>query len=229
MTDAEFVKMFAFDWETFARDEAVRTWAEQRAWILTAREAIRRGDDAVTTGHVTRFVLARPYTPHMFSTVPDATRIAVGLRADGVCEGCKQPGLDRRLHHVRYDFCGYELPTDVLLLCRDCHTAQHQDRAGNFWVHTFDRVFWHLSATFHHPEWMSWAERWLQEQRVRHELHTPQGKARWRERCEALWEIERLVTEETHTPLPLVPLFTQAGEKFALLSWEQRQDEQSTP
>ena len=40
------------------------------------------------------------------------------------CEGCgtKRGRLD--LHHDTYDRLGQELPTDVRLLCRDCHRAE---------------------------------------------------------------------------------------------------------
>ena len=40
---------------------------------------------------------------------------------------CSVCGLRHSLdvHHLSYDRMGYELPSDLLILCRDCHEAQH--------------------------------------------------------------------------------------------------------
>ena len=54
-------------------------------------------------------------------------RVALWARAGGACEDCRRSGkgvaLD--LHHLTYDNYGHEHPTDVLLLCRDCHELRH--------------------------------------------------------------------------------------------------------
>jgi hypothetical protein len=42
---------------------------------------------------------------------------------------CWRCGIEKRLsvHHLSYDRLGDEEPSDLVALCRSCHTAVHQD------------------------------------------------------------------------------------------------------
>lgn len=45
--------------------------------------------------------------------------------AGGGCEACHEP-VPLDLHHLHYRNFGYELPSDVVRLCRDCHLRRHR-------------------------------------------------------------------------------------------------------
>lgn len=54
-------------------------------------------------------------------------RLGLWVRANGACEDCGRSGegvaLD--LHHLDYSRYGHEEPSDVTLICRDCHERRH--------------------------------------------------------------------------------------------------------
>ena len=43
----------------------------------------------------------------------------------GGCEAC-HADVPLELHHLHYRNFGYELPSDIVRLCRDCHEARHR-------------------------------------------------------------------------------------------------------
>jgi len=58
------------------------------------------------------------------------TRLMTLIVARFCCEFCGHPADDRGMgldvHHLSYDRLGDELPGDLIVLCRDCHTDAHQ-------------------------------------------------------------------------------------------------------
>ena len=63
--------------------------------------------------------------------IPQDVVIAVYLRSDGCCEyeKCKYPNgtRGRDLHHLTYKRAyGFELPEDLMLMCRGCHDEWHE-------------------------------------------------------------------------------------------------------
>lgn len=42
------------------------------------------------------------------------------------CRACKISRGPMEVHHRTYDRMGYELPTDLVVLCRTCHRGVHQ-------------------------------------------------------------------------------------------------------
>ena len=92
-----------------------RTYAEvDRQW----RKDVHAGQLSLDGIEPARYVPAQAVTHHQ--------RLRTGLliRAGGACEDC---GRRRTLqvHHLTYDRYGHEEPTDVLMLCRDCHERRH--------------------------------------------------------------------------------------------------------
>lgn len=65
--------------------------------------------------------------------IPRSTRIAVLTRAADHCERCgkfisEYGGIHFDLHHLNYERVGDELPEDLLVICRTCHSAIHNGR-----------------------------------------------------------------------------------------------------
>ena len=54
-------------------------------------------------------------------------RLALWIRSGGTCEDCGRTGENTALdiHHLTYDRYGHEEPSDVALLCRECHERRH--------------------------------------------------------------------------------------------------------
>lgn len=65
--------------------------------------------------------------------IPVETRRAVLLDAAGHCKHCGR-AAPLELHHRHYETVGREEPEGLVALCRECHHAEHVDRAGTFWV-----------------------------------------------------------------------------------------------
>jgi hypothetical protein len=70
-----------------------------------------------------------------------------------ICELCRATDRPLDLHHLTYARFGNELDTDLLLLCRPCHTLWHLCRRGrptkklvDYVVKTYgvDDTFWPL-------------------------------------------------------------------------------------
>jgi hypothetical protein len=65
-------------------------------------------------------------TPHWLRT-RDAAVSAAGHR----CEECKTYHRVLDAHHLTYERRGQELPTDLRVLCRDCHERVHESPKGD--------------------------------------------------------------------------------------------------
>jgi hypothetical protein len=64
----------------------------------------------------------RPQALHR--AVDHMIRIRIQATGGG-CEACHKPA-PLELHHLHYQNFGYELPFDVVRLCRDCHLRRHR-------------------------------------------------------------------------------------------------------
>ena len=92
-----------------------RVYAEaDRRW----RKDVPAGQLALDGIEPARYVPGKSITHHQ------QLRTGLLVRAGGACEDC---GCHRALqvHHLTYDRYGHEEPTDVLLLCRECHERRH--------------------------------------------------------------------------------------------------------
>ena len=58
------------------------------------------------------------------------------------CEGCGEVGGNLDLHHDTYDRLGREIPSDLRLLCRDCHRAEDILRAQRGEQKASDAYHW---------------------------------------------------------------------------------------
>ena len=58
------------------------------------------------------------------------------------CEGCGESGGQLDLHHDTYERLGSEKPSDVRLLCRDCHRAEDILRAERGKQKSDDGYYW---------------------------------------------------------------------------------------
>ena len=69
-----------------------------------------------------------PYDEYLRTPEWTQRSLAVRKQAGWRCSAC---GSQNRLqsHHLTYRRRGYERPSDLLVLCRDCHRLVHQDRA----------------------------------------------------------------------------------------------------
>lgn len=69
------------------------------------------------------------YQEYLDSDQWKATRDMAIMRAGRVCQFCRS---DKKLnvHHNTYDRLGEELPTDLLVLCQECHTTLHAVKDG---------------------------------------------------------------------------------------------------
>jgi 5-methylcytosine-specific restriction endonuclease McrA len=56
------------------------------------------------------------------------TRILKMIHADFLCEKCGKPGTE--IHHLHYASLWREKMSDLLLLCRPCHSAFHLPVGG---------------------------------------------------------------------------------------------------
>lgn len=79
------------------------------------------------TGHLTpreQELATMPYTDYLKTDEWQEKRRAALLNAGYRCELChERKPLD--VHHLTYDRRGYERPSDLQALCRDCHEAEH--------------------------------------------------------------------------------------------------------
>ena len=58
------------------------------------------------------------------------------------CEGCGETGCRIELHHDTYERLGRERPSDLRLLCRDCHRAEDIFRAERGRQRSEDAYHW---------------------------------------------------------------------------------------
>lgn len=67
------------------------------------------------------------YEPGEAVTHRQQLRVGLWVRSGGACEDCGRngKGIALDVHHLRYDRYGHEEPSDVLLICRDCHERRH--------------------------------------------------------------------------------------------------------
>lgn len=63
--------------------------------------------------------------------IPATTRFSVLCRAKGRCEDCGC-SAELELHHLHYRTVGFEIPTDLMALCRACHKGRHVDCLGEW-------------------------------------------------------------------------------------------------
>ena len=48
------------------------------------------------------------------------------------CEGCGESGLVLDIHHLTYERIGFELLTDLVVLCRECHEKVHNPKVDEW-------------------------------------------------------------------------------------------------
>ena len=58
------------------------------------------------------------------------------------CEGCAEVGCSLEMHHDTYERLGRELPSDLRLLCRDCHRAEDMFRAHRGRQRSAEAYYW---------------------------------------------------------------------------------------
>lgn len=101
------------------------------------------------------------------------TRKVVEVRSDGFCEKCGTPGATDKAHRVSRGVGGAWAPTNILDLCRDCHSYNHANPAlayrGGWHLRSHSapdesRVWFHNEGTFgwahlHDDGTFTWAEK----------------------------------------------------------------------
>jgi 5-methylcytosine-specific restriction endonuclease McrA len=127
------------------------TWLSEERWLDETPQ--RRVPPPATPGR-TQSEVEEPTVGYRSPTgrrarypkpIPSRTRRLVYRRAGGRCEYCREERDQLALHHLRRfiedaagiptaePIDGQELPEDCVALCKDCHFADHRDRAGTFW------------------------------------------------------------------------------------------------
>lgn len=66
-----------------------------------------------------------PYKEYLQTEEWKILRRLVIQRAQRRCEWCRRPDQEWNVHHLTYERRGYENLSDLVLLCRDCHAAEH--------------------------------------------------------------------------------------------------------
>jgi len=74
--------------------------------------------------------MRQKYEQYINSPQWKQTRADALKRAGYKCQVCGAPQASKSLevHHVTYDRLGTELPTDLRVLCKDCHKKADQER-----------------------------------------------------------------------------------------------------
>src|SRR5262245_41996718 len=73
--------------------------------------------------------IPNPMTNRLAPQVPLACASAL-VRANGICEKCrKRPATE--VHHLKYERVFNELPSDLVALCRQCHSEIHWRQPAN--------------------------------------------------------------------------------------------------
>jgi 5-methylcytosine-specific restriction endonuclease McrA len=67
------------------------------------------------------------YQSYLKSPEWHAKRKAVILRAQGLCEGCRQTPATQ-VHHLTYKRAGREMLFDLVAVCDECHEICHEDK-----------------------------------------------------------------------------------------------------
>ena len=67
------------------------------------------------------------YEEYLHSPEWDRTRRAARRRAKHRCQVCNTSKKQLDTHHRTYERLGSELPGDLIVLCRDCHTIFHKN------------------------------------------------------------------------------------------------------
>jgi len=69
------------------------------------------------------------YMNHLRSQKWRLFKVNILAERGTMCERCGKFGKQLELHHINYARMGHELPEDVKLYCRDCHTDMHRHRS----------------------------------------------------------------------------------------------------
>lgn len=83
------------------------------------KEAHQKAEETATADWTQR------YTVYLKTTEWKRRAALVKLRAQGICEGCREnPAAE--VHHLTYEHCGEEFLFELVALCGDCHERFHE-------------------------------------------------------------------------------------------------------
>lgn len=77
-----------------------------------------------------RVLRSMPYKLYLQTDEWAATRTAALRRARYACQLCKGNGMALDVHHNTYERRGSEMPSDLVVMCRDCHSKHHDKLVG---------------------------------------------------------------------------------------------------
>lgn len=66
-----------------------------------------------------------PYKDYLRTEEWKRLRVLVVARAGNQCERCGKTGRRTNVHHLTYERRGFEMLSDLILLCEPCHEAEH--------------------------------------------------------------------------------------------------------
>jgi 5-methylcytosine-specific restriction endonuclease McrA len=98
-----------------AECEKSRRTAFDAAWMERHKKEVERW----------RNLRSMPYSLYLKTPEWQTTRAAALKRARYACQLCKNTNTILDVHHNTYDRRGSEWPSDLLVVCRDCHGKHH--------------------------------------------------------------------------------------------------------
>lgn len=93
------------------------------------------------------------YASYMRSAAWDGRRRAALIAADYQCERCGAEDEELQVHHLTYARLGRELPSDLKVVCIDCHALEDREREQRV---AYDEAFRRWAAEQFGPDW-----RWI--------------------------------------------------------------------
>jgi hypothetical protein len=70
-----------------------------------------------------------PYVDYLSSPEWEQIRKRSLMLAENRCQVCEATGVELHVHHKTYERRGEELPEDLIVLCKTCHTNIHDKEA----------------------------------------------------------------------------------------------------
>lgn len=107
------------------KEQISPSWTEDD-WLKALAGAYRRAFASTRTQHWAGHASYADYlqSPHW----RDDVRPAALERAGHKCQVCGKENKTLNVHHNTYERLGRELPTDVVVLCQDCHGLFHAEQ-----------------------------------------------------------------------------------------------------
>jgi hypothetical protein len=107
-------------------DEAIEFKGQPSKITGALVRAIEDATEAMTGGpNKTPFLGAAYLSEYLKSPYWQAVRTRALQRAGGCCQRCRRQSRRLDVHHLTYRNLGQERESELMVLCRECHEAEH--------------------------------------------------------------------------------------------------------